>query len=156
MATAMVYMYVCMLWYTCMYVCTSITFVQSEQEASFQHFTEVVTVRENEISVLKGRIDEMVESLQREQYDRQREDEGHGEVIQELQRMLSQERREKEELRSEVLRNVPLVCYASGSGSLMMHLQYCGVPRGWHRPLNARETRSAQIGTGQLRGLVAS
>ena len=154
MATAMVYMYVCMLWYTCMYVCTSITFVQSEQEASFQHFTEVVTVRENEISVLKGRIDEMVESLQREQYDRQREDEGHGEVIQELQRMLSQERREKEELRSEVLLNVPLVCYASGS--LMMHLQYWGVPRGWHRPLNARETRSAQISTGQLRGLVAS
>ena len=93
-----------------MYVCTSITFVQSEQEASFQHFTEVVTVRENEISVLKGRIDEMVESLQREQYDRQCEDEGHGEVIQELQRMLSQERREKEELRSEVLLNVPLVC----------------------------------------------
>ena len=84
--------------------------MQSEQEASLQHFTEVVAVRENEISVLKGRIDEMVESLQREQYDRQREDEGHGEVIQELQRMLSQERREKEELRSEVLVNLLYDC----------------------------------------------
>ena len=81
--------------------------MQSEQEASIQRFTEVVTERENEISVLKGRIDEMVESLQREQYDRQREDEGHGEVIQELQRMLAAERRQKEELRSEVLVHLP-------------------------------------------------
>ena len=66
--------------------------------------------------MLKERIDEMVESLQREQYDRQRDDEGHGEVIQELQRMLSQERREKEELRTEVRKLRVFLCLSTQRG----------------------------------------
>lgn len=85
--------------------------LQSDHEASLQHFTEVVAERDKEISVLKGRIDGMVESLQQEEYDRQRDDEGHGEVIQELQRMLGQERREKGELRAEVCAYVRLRCF---------------------------------------------
>ena len=76
--------------------------------------------------MLKDRIDEMVESLQREQYDRQRDDEGHGEVIQELQRMLSQERREKEELRTEV-RKLMVFCafqHREWIGGICMYMLY--------------------------------
>ena len=76
--------------------------LQSEHEAAFKVMKRSSLEKDDEMAALKEQLNEVMKSYKYEQMDRQLNEESHGEVVRELQKMLAVERESRAELEKEV------------------------------------------------------
>ena len=69
---------------------------------AFQLMKKSSSEKESELVALREQLDEVMQVYKQEQMDRQLSEEGHGEVVRELQKMLSEDRGVRTEVEKEV------------------------------------------------------
>ena len=69
---------------------------------AFQLMKKSSSEKESELVALREQLDEVMRVYKQEQMDRQLSEEGHGEVVRELQKMLSEDRGVRTEVEKEV------------------------------------------------------